>query len=164
MRRTLLCLALLAGCGDSGTTDSGTNADMATGGAKEDMTTPPSDQAGLDLTPQSSGDMATQAQNVMVTVGGNNTLTFAPDPVTVHVGDTVTWTFASSGHNVVSITNNAPDGKFCSPSDQNCNAAPTAGSGTTYAHTFTSVGQFPYACIPHLGAGMKGTVRVTMSQ
>src|SRR5262249_12347296 len=61
---------------------------------------------------------------VTVTVGPNGNLVFDPASVTIKVGDTVRWTWASSFHSVVSgvVVNgaNMPDGKFCSPNDMNC--------------------------------------------
>jgi plastocyanin len=101
---------------------------------------------------------------VTVTVGPNGTFVFDPAMVTIKVGDTVHWTWASAGHSVVSgqVINNTTmaDGKFCSPNDTNCATAPASLAGATYDHTFTVAGTYPYYCAPHSVIGMVGTVVV----
>src|SRR5262245_10353608 len=101
---------------------------------------------------------------VTVTVGPNGSFVFDQATVTIRVGDTVHWTWASAGHSVVSgqvINNtNLPDGKFCSPNDTNCATAPASLAGATYDHTFTAAGTYPYYCAPHGVIGMVGTVVV----
>lgn len=101
---------------------------------------------------------------VTVTVGPNGNFVFDPATVTIRVGDTVHWTWASTGHSVVSgqvISNmNTPDGKFCSPNDTDCATAPASFAGATYDHTFTAAGTYPYYCAPHGVIGMVGTVVV----
>ena len=67
----------------------------------------------------------------------------------IEVGDTVTWTWTSSGHNVVST---AGEGF-------NSGAAGGTPSGTTFSHTFTSIGATDYVCSPHAG-NMFGTITV----
>jgi plastocyanin len=52
---------------------------------------------------------AARATTVTVTVG-NNCLCFSPDPVTIHPGDTVHWTWSSSGHSTTSGTSGSPNG------------------------------------------------------
>jgi plastocyanin len=42
----------------------------------------------------------------------------------------------------------------------NCATAATLASGSTYSHTFTQAGSFPYFCRPHCSMGMTGTVVV----
>lgn len=95
-----------------------------------------------------------------VTVGPEEAFRFDPETITVHVGDTVRWSWASSGHNVVSGPGGSADGKFCSPNNQNCGNAPLAGSGTTYEHTFNDAGTFAYFCSSHWSLGMMGMVVV----
>jgi len=101
---------------------------------------------------------------VTVTVGPNGSFVFDQATVTIRVGDTVHWTWASAGHSVVSgevINNtNMPDGKFCSPNNTNCATAPASLAGATYDHTFTAAGTYPYYCAPHGVIGMVGTVVV----
>jgi plastocyanin len=91
---------------------------------------------------------------------GNGGLTFSPANLTIHAGETVHWVWASSGHNVVSGSNGTADGRFCSPSDTSCGSAPLSNSGTTYDHTFTTPGTFPYYCSAHFLLGMTGTIFV----
>jgi plastocyanin len=79
-------------------------------------------------------------------VGGASTLTttaFAPNPITVAVGGTVTWTNAdNTAHTSTGASWNSgsipPGGKF--------------------SQTFTSAGSFAYHCTIH--PGMVGTVTV----
>jgi plastocyanin len=95
-----------------------------------------------------------------VTVGPGGGTSFSPATLTVPVGTTVTFRFASGGHNVVSGDDCTADGAFCSPGDTSCASAPTSGSGATYTHTFTAAGTFPYFCAPHCVQGMTGTIVV----
>ena len=70
----------------------------------------------------------------------------------IEVGDTVTWTWTSGGHNVVSTASTA---------GESFNSGAYAGtpSGTTFSHTFTSIGATDYVCSPHAG-NMFGTITV----
>jgi len=95
-----------------------------------------------------------------VTVGFKGALAFSPATVNIAVGDTVRWTWAASGHNVVSGMGGVADNNFCSPSDMNCAGAKTSLVNFVYTHTFAAAGAFPYFCAPHAGAGMTGTVNV----
>ena len=161
---------LVSGCGGGGTTgDMSVTPDFRTS-ATPDLSMMAAPDLSMTATPDmamaTTPDMAMTAKPdmamtaiatpVAVGQGGNN---FSPSTVTIPVGGTVMWTWASNNHNVVSGMN-AADGKFCSPTDMNCNAAPTSITGTKYSHTFTAAGTYPYFCAPHLGAGMKGTVIV----
>jgi plastocyanin len=72
---------------------------------------------------------------------------FAPNPVTVAVGTTVTWNntdTASASHDVVSDSGAFDSGQF--------------GTGKTFTFTFQTKGTFPYHCSIH--PGMVGTVVV----
>jgi len=95
-----------------------------------------------------------------VTVGPGGAFRFDPQSITIHIGETVRWRWDSPGHNVVSGSSGAADGRFCSPNDRGCNVAPTSISGTTYEHTFTEAGTFPYFCQPHFAFGMTARVIV----
>jgi len=68
---------------------------------------------------------------------------------TVEIGDTVTWVWSSSGHNVESKGANE---SFYSGAYQG------TPSGTTFSYTFTSEGSNYYICTPH--ASMFGTITV----
>ena len=116
-------------------------------------------------TPVATTTSTTQG-NTMVTVvvGPNNDLRFDPPTVTIRVGDTVRWSWATSFHSVVSgqvvAGQNAPDGKFCSPSNTACDTMQLSMEGATYDHTFTVAGTYPYFCAPHGVLGMVGSVIV----
>jgi plastocyanin len=97
---------------------------------------------------------------VDVMVGPFGGESFSPQIVTINIGDTVRWTWGSSGHNVISGSSCTPDNKFCSPSDANCAFAPTSDESAVYIHTFTTAGTFPYFCSPHCFDGMTGAVIV----
>lgn len=86
---------------------------------------------------------------------------FVPNPVSIHVGDTVRWEWSVSGHSVTSGTDCVPDNKFCSPFNTNCGDGVTSPAGSSYEHTFTSEGPFPYFCFPHCSTGMIGAVNVS---
>jgi plastocyanin len=92
---------------------------------------------------------------------------FEPAELTVRVGDTVTWGFASAGHNVC-----------CRPADNDRVELPTDAEafasygpdespdgsfvprGTVYKHTFDVPGKYDYVCIPHDDLGMRGVIAV----
>jgi plastocyanin len=94
-------------------------------------------------------------------------LAFEPDDLTVEVGDTVRWGFASGSHNL-----------SCRPGDDDGVALPDGAEpfgtygpdqdpdvtyvsrGETYERTFDVAGTYTYVCIPHADAGMVGTVHV----
>ena len=93
-----------------------------------------------------------RAMTVNVTVGPNGNLVFDPDPVTIHPGDQVTWTWASSDHSTTSGSPGAPNGIWDSGIHN---------GGATFTRTFNSAGTFPYYCTVHGGCcGMVGTVTV----
>src|SRR5882724_10763617 len=92
----------------------------------------------------------TPAATVDVTVG-NNCLCFSPSSVTIHPGDTVRWTWSSSGHSTTSGSPGSPNGIWDSG---------ILNQGAMFTHTFNSVGSFPYYCTPHGSLGMVGTVTV----
>ena len=95
---------------------------------------------------------AANGATVTVTVG-NGGFIFSPESVTIHQGDTVKWTWSSSGHSSTSGTPGSPSGLWDSG---------ILNQGATFSHTFTSTGTFNYYCTPH-GAccGMTGTVTVS---
>jgi plastocyanin len=88
---------------------------------------------------------------VTVTVG-DNCFCFSPSSVTIHPGDTVLWTFSSSGHSTTSGTPGHPSGLWDSG---------ILNQGAMFTQTFNAVGSFPYYCTVH-GAccNMVGTVTV----
>src|SRR5262249_26166783 len=91
------------------------------------------------------------AATVMVGAGSIG-FSFVPATTTVHVGDTVRWSWVSGGHNVVSGAPCVSDGKFCSPDNTNCGSQatlPLLPMGSIYDHTFTEAGTFQFFCNPH---------------
>jgi len=88
---------------------------------------------------------------VTVTVG-NGGFFFSPSSVTIHPGDTVVWTWSSSGHSTTSGSPGMPTGLWDSG---------VRNQGASFMHMFNSAGSFSYYCTPH-GAccGMVGTVTV----
>ena len=95
---------------------------------------------------------AARAMTVDVTIGPNFELVFSPSSVTIHPGDQVKWTWASSGHSTTSGSPGQPNGIWDSGLHN---------QGATFTHTFNSAGTFPYYCIPHGGCCMMvGTVMV----
>ena len=103
---------------------------------------------------------STISQIYDVTVGPNGMFVFSPDPVTISVGDTVRWTWASNNHSVTSGPPCTADGQFCSPNDTNCSAGTLSNIGTVYEHTFTQAGTYSYHCAAHCAIGMRGTINV----
>lgn len=103
-------------------------------------------------TPAFAADMA-----VEITPGSSTKTTdaYAPNPININVGDTVTWTNKDTQpHTVTSGTGGAPDGKFDSSPSFNPLMAPQG----TFSHTFTEAGEYPYYCGLHVN--MVGTVVV----
>jgi len=114
--------------------------------------------------------LSATGQTFDVTVGQNGKLTFTPSTVNISVGDTVRWTWASSGHTVTSgiycpacDPPGGPcfaDNKFCSPIDKDCSSGITSNTGATYSHTFSQAGTYLYFCAVHCDSGMRGAVNV----
>ena len=96
--------------------------------------------------------MVASGATVTVTVG-NNCFCFSPSSVTIHPGDTVQWTWSSTGHSTTSGTPGAPNGVWDSG---------ILNQGAMFSHTFDTAGNFQYYCTPH-GAccNMVGTVIVS---
>lgn len=92
---------------------------------------------------------------------------FEPDELTVSVGETVRWGFASGGHNLSCRPEDAdeavlPDGAepFASYGPEQDPEVTLVSRGETYEHTFEVAGQYTYVCIPHTDSGMVGTIHV----
>src|SRR5947199_6818775 len=86
---------------------------------------------------------------------------FSPNEVNISVGDTVRWTWASSGHSVTSGQPCQADSQFCSPDDMNCASGILSNQGTVYTHTFAQSGAYSYFCAAHCFSGMTGVVNVS---
>lgn len=84
--------------------------------------------------------------------------TFVPPDLTVHVGDTVTWTVThaiAEPHSVTSGTD-ASDPNSAKLFDSGINLR---NNGDHFSYTFTTAGTFPYYCQVHPTV-MKGTITV----
>ena len=95
----------------------------------------------------------TMARGATVTVTvGTGGFIFKPSDITINVGDTVRWTWGSSGHSSTSGSPGMPTGLWDSL---------VLNQGAAFMHTFNTAGTFPYYCVPH-GAccGMVGSVTV----
>ncbi len=80
-------------------------------------------------------------------------VSFVPNDLYVHVGDTVVWQNLSVlQHTVTSGNPCTPDGKFATPGILN--------PDEEYSFTFTTPGQYPYFCTPHCLVNMRGSVTV----
>jgi plastocyanin len=103
-----------------------------------------------------------------VEVGPGASQVFKPREYAVSVGDTVTWTFASAGHNVSAVPDHGdpvslPDGAepFASyPLDDDDARFRTDPRGDTFEHTFETPGEYTYVCVPHIRSRMIGTIVV----
>src|SRR5262245_15706919 len=100
--------------------------------------------------------MHASAATFNVTVGFNYGpwVFFWPSSVTIHPGDQVKWTWRSSGHSTTSGRPGMPSGMWDSG---------VRSQGSTFTHTFNSLGTFPYYCTPHWPEGPEvGKVIVAM--
>jgi plastocyanin len=107
------------------------------------------------LTPAFAAEVAAD-----VTTGSSSKTTdaYAPNPIEINVGDTVTWTNKdSTAHTVTSGTGNADPNKG-QEFDSSPNFSPLLVPQGTFSHTFETEGSFPYFCALH--ENMKGTVMV----
>ncbi|MEX0723559.1 MAG: plastocyanin/azurin family copper-binding protein [Gracilimonas sp.] len=86
---------------------------------------------------------------------GMSSQSYSPSSIEVEVGTTVMWSNESDVvHTVTSGTDGEHDGNFDSG-----NISP----GGQFSYTFNEVGTYPYFCVPHVSAGMTGTVTVVES-
>jgi nitrite reductase (NO-forming) len=147
-----------SGAATNATSAGGGNATTAGGGGAAASNTTNSTGTGA-AGGTSGGATATTSGTSVTIVSGASTLTntaFKPNPATVHVGDTVTWTNGDTQpHTVTSGSNGQPDNKFNSSPNFNPLLAP----GQTFQHKFTAAGQYPYFCALH--PNMVGTVSVS---
>jgi plastocyanin len=107
------------------------------------------------LTPAFAAEVAAD-----VTSGSSSKTTdaYAPNPIEINVGDTVTWTNKDTvAHTVTSGTGNA-DANKGQEFDSSPNFSPLLVPQGTFEHTFDTEGSFPYFCALH--ENMKGTVIV----
>jgi len=86
---------------------------------------------------------------VVVEVGADDGLQYAPAAVRVDPGTTVRWRWTGKGglHNVAFV--NTDVGKSLRGEE-----------GADFTYTFDEAGAYRYECTPHAGVGMKGVVIV----
>lgn len=143
-----LAVGALAGCsgnGDDGGDDGGSDDGGENGGGVEDHL---SDANGY------GGSLAdhTGEDEVTVSVGAGDGLSFDPAGITVDAGTTVIWEWTGQGgrHNVLST----------GESDFEFESDLAEEEGATFEFTFEEAGEAPYVCDPHRAQGMLGGVRV----
>jgi plastocyanin len=96
---------------------------------------------------------------------------FAPEELTVSVGDKVAWEHVGGEpHSVTAYEDEIPeDATYWASGGFESESAAREGwengegavqSGQSYVHTFETAGEHGYVCIPHEAAGMVGTVIV----
>lgn len=107
-----------------------------------------------------SGVPIATSQTFDVAVGQG--LAFVPNEIDINAGDTVRWTWVSSGHSVTSGTPCIPNEHFCSPNDTNCASRVLSNIGAVYEHTFDRSGDYTYFCAAHCEYGMTGIVHVSV--
>lgn len=105
--------------------------------------------------------------DVDILAGPDGALAFDPAELTVSVGDSVSWGFASGGYNVSCRPTDSdrvalPDGAepFASYRPAESANGSFVPRGDTFEHTVEMPGRFVYVCIPHVNQGMVGTIRV----
>jgi plastocyanin len=102
-----------------------------------------------------------------VIAGPNGDAVFEPAELTVEVGDTVAWGFASAGHNVSCRSEDSKRVELPAEAESFASYGPDEspqGSlvprGGTYERTFEAAGAYVYVCIPHVSRGMVGMIHV----
>lgn len=102
-----------------------------------------------------------------VIAGPDGEVVFEPAALTVAAGATVTWGFASAGHNVCCRPEDhervaLPDGAepFASYGPDESPEGTIVPRGKTYEYTFEVPGEYTYVCIPHVERDMIGSIRV----
>lgn len=88
--------------------------------------------------------------------------TFDPADVSIHVGDTVTWTVTKSINEPHTVTSGTPNGTgngaVFDSSKEDSGLTKLMDNGGTYSFTFNSAGTFDYFCTVHPAMAGKVTV------
>lgn len=148
---------MLAGCSGGGGGDGDSGGDDGGDSGGDDTTTESDDSGG-------NGGSGGSGNTVAVSPDGG--LAFAPEELTVSVGDTVTWDFQAPTHNVAAWPDmndqiSIPDGaEGFGTMEQGGDAFATVSEGETFEHTFETAGEYTYVCTPHAASGMVGTIVV----
>lgn len=99
----------------------------------------------------SSDDDGTGPRSGVVEIQVSGTR-FSPSLVEIRPGTTVRWVASEGGHTITPDNPNQP-GVW--------QAVNVTQAGVALEHTFQQAGQtYEYHCVPHLQAGMTGTIRV----
>jgi plastocyanin len=95
-----------------------------------------------------------------ITSGSSSKTTdaYAPNPLEINVGDTVTWTNKDSTAHTVTSGTGTNDPNKGQEFDSSPNFNPIMPPGGVFSHTFEAAGEFPYYCGLH--PNMVGTVVV----
>jgi plastocyanin len=107
-------------------------------------------------------DDAGEAADKNPVVEMSNELRFAPDELTIRLGQTVTWT--NTGTMVHTVTSDPQ--KAQNPGHAQVPEGATGWDsgllrgGQTWTHTFDVAGDYTYFCIPHESANMIGKITV----
>jgi plastocyanin len=145
-------IAVAAGCGSSGeeAVPAGDAASEAAPGGPEDALTTPVDAAEEAATaPEEATTPGPTMMAVSIPAGavGKGTGAYVPNPATITVGSTVTWT----NNDTLPHTATSDTGVWDSG---------TLSSGQSFSFTFMTAGTFPYHCMIHGAQSMSGTVTV----
>ncbi len=128
--------------------------------------------AGVAATGALSGCLGAQGGSATAYDVGMTATEFAPEEVTVAVGETVVWRNNSSRtHTVTAYEGALPEGAefFATGGFEDEETAREAWwsdrggaleNGEEFTHTFEVAGTYDYVCIPHEQGGMLGTVVV----
>lgn len=113
-----------------------------------------------------TGGSSDAEQDADILAGPSGRFVFDPEEFTVNVGETVTWFFASAGHNVSGRPAASDHVELPQGGEPFSSYDPAAGpfelvpKGETFTHTFETPGDFQYVCVPHISSGMVGRVVV----
>lgn len=132
--------------GETGTRAQSENTAESTGHAHTD-----SHGSSLD------GPSASVAVTMKTTGDGTH---FEPHAVWVEQGGTVTWKLDSGSHTTTTYAEGNDRPQRIPDDASGWNSGTLSEPGTTFEHTFETVGVYDYFCIPHQTTGMIGTVIV----
>jgi plastocyanin len=145
----LLLAASISGCSGGSGMNSYSSPSSPTATPTVTPTPTPTPTPAPDPAPTPAPTPGPSATNVEIEiVGMNGDLSYSPNPVSVEVGQTVSWKNADS----LPHTATADGGAF--------NTGTLAAGATSKPITMTTAGTFPYHCAIH-GFSMTGTLTVT---
>ena len=107
---------------------------------------------------------AASAATVRVSI--TSAMSFAPDRVQVHAGDTVEFVNESRGAHTVTADPslaNDPTNVILPAGAAPFNSGRLA-AGKTFSQKFKVLGLYQYICLPHEGMGMRGQVEVVAAE